>query len=293
MTTFYSEPGVINAVDPLFPVGSSFTGLQANDMSAATTNTMCLRYLIGLAQASMAGCPMSPSFGTTILIPGHSEVVGRAGPGGTDEGSTYYFQKPYPDPETACIPITCNWPIRFLGTGSTVLSLLADEPDETSFSDFFQVSTSGPGTGDHTGGMTFEDLYFSYPHIDGESTSAAIHVTELGAENIRIVRCNFVDCPVGVQIEDGLQASILQCKFQYSHNKGTSIILGNNSPGGDLGGTAKQIYIAGSLFFADHDDHLVVNGIDADGAFITSPNSNPKAPKVVKRCHRFGNVSAP
>jgi hypothetical protein len=199
MTTFYSEPGVINAVDPLFPVGSSFTGLQANDMSAATTNTMCLRYLIGLAQASMAGCPMSPSFGTTILIPGHSEVVGRAGPGGTDEGSTYYFQKPYPDPETACIPITCNWPIRFLGTGSTVLSLLADEPDETSFSDFFQVSTSGPGTGDHTGGMTFEDLYFSYPHIDGESTSAAIHVTELGAENIRIVRCNFVDCPVGAE----------------------------------------------------------------------------------------------
>jgi hypothetical protein len=150
--TYYSQPGIINAVDPLYPTMSGYIGLVANSMTAATNNTLVLRYLIALAQNSLSGCPSSPSFGTTILIPGHSEPVGAAGPGGTDFGSTYYFQKPYPDTETSVIPVNCNWPIRFLGTGSTVLSLLEDESG-SGFSDFFEVTTEG--SGDNTGGITF------------------------------------------------------------------------------------------------------------------------------------------
>jgi hypothetical protein len=154
------------------------------------------------------------------LIPGHSEPVGAAGPGGTDFGSTYYFQKPYPDTETSVIPVNCNWPIRFLGTGSTVLSLLEDESG-SGFSDFFEVTTEG--SGDNTGGMTFEDLYFTYPPITGTLTTAAIHIPAEGAENVRVVRCAFVDCPNGIILEDGLQASIMQCTFQYQNNVGTEV----------------------------------------------------------------------
>ncbi len=266
MSVFYSEPGIINAVDPLYYNGADFVGLTANDFSPGTAaqNTAVLRYLIGLATDS---CAATPSFGTMILIPGHTIPLGRAYTGPLlDVGSTYYFQKPNPDTEPCIIPVDCNWPIRFLGTGNTVLSLIEDA-DGSGYSDFFQVTTSGPGAGDHTGGITFEDLYFSYPHIGspGATPSTAIHVTQEGAENVRIVRCNFVDCLTSIKIENGLQASVLQCKFQYKTNVGTSIILGNNVPGSG-GGVVKQIWIAGNLFYADHQNHKGSTGIIIYGA---------------------------
>ncbi len=259
MTTYYSQPGIINAADQLVLYGSSYVGLVADDFSSATAqqNTAVLRGLVELANNSCA--PSPPSYGTTILIPGHSEPLGMAGPSLPDVGSTYYFQKPNPDTATAVIPVSCNWPIRFLGTGSTVLAPLEDAVGGV-FSDFFEVITSGPGMGDHTGGITFEDLYFLYPSIDFATTAAAIHVPAQGAENVRVVRCSFVDAPTGVQIEDGLQASIMQCKFQYKHNVGTSVILGDTIPG-MMGAAAKQVYIAGNTFYADHSSKKGSTGI--------------------------------
>ena len=251
-TTYYSQPGIINAVDPLIVIGGTAYGLVADDPSTGTAqrNTVVMRGLIGLANNM---CAQSISYGTTILIPGHTIPLGPAYTGPiTDVGSTYYFQKLPSDTATAVVNVSCNWPIRFLGTGSTVLHMLEDA--DGGFSDFFQVVTSGAGMGDHTGGITFEDLYFTYPNITGTLTTAAIHVPFEGAENVRVVRCSFVDCPRGLILEDGLEMSVIQCKFNYPNNVGTSITLGNNVPGGSAGGggAAKQVWIAGSLFYADH-----------------------------------------
>lgn len=262
MTTYYSEPGIINAADLLYYNGTAYVGLIANDPSPSTAqqNTLVLRYLISLANAGCGVYP--PSYGTTILIPGHSIPVGISGLTG-DVGSTYYFQKPNPDTAPAIIPIACNWPIRFLGTGSTVLALLTD--NDTQMSDFFWITTSGVGAGDHTGGMTFEDLYFLYPHIDFATSAAAIHIPQEGAENVRIIRCSFVDSPTAIQVEDALQVSVMQCKFQYKHNVGTSVILGNTTPGSS-GASAKQVYIAGNTFYADHSSQKGNTGIVIYGA---------------------------
>ncbi|MFY9719460.1 MAG: right-handed parallel beta-helix repeat-containing protein [Candidatus Cybelea sp.] len=96
--------------------------------------------------------------------------------------------------------------------------------------------------------MTFEDLHFIYPTFDDVETYTAIHFVPPNAENVRVVRCAFVNCPVAVEIENCLQGSIMQCTFQYTSggNVGVAVILGNTS-----GDAAKQIYVAGCLFFAD------------------------------------------
>jgi hypothetical protein len=59
MTTYYSEPGVINAVDPLVLYMGSYVGLVPNNSTSAIArqNTVVLRGLIDLANAECASAP--------------------------------------------------------------------------------------------------------------------------------------------------------------------------------------------------------------------------------------------
>lgn len=261
MTTYYSEPGIFNAIDPLVYVNGAYNGLIANDSSTFTAqqNTAVLRGLIALAQES---CDQSLTYGATIVIPGHS-IVPPPGGAGIERGSTYYFAKP--DTEPAAIPIQCNWPLRFLGTGNTKLVMTGDNSGQ--FGDFFQVQTGGnvggDPLGDNVGGITFEDLEIVYPQFVTQQYYRAIHVVPAGAQNFRLVRMVFSNCPIGVQLDNGLQSSMLQCTFQYTPNGniGTQVILGDNTGDG-----AKQVYIAGCLFIADMapkgSSAIVIYGVD-------------------------------
>ena len=131
----YSQPGIIIATDPLVNIGGTMYGLVPNTGSADTTsaqrNTTVLRGLIALANA-MCDNTSGATYGTTIVIPGHSTPPGTAG----DGGSTYWFAKP--NAEKVIIPLSCNWPIRFLGTGSTILAVTADSNTPVGeYGDFF------------------------------------------------------------------------------------------------------------------------------------------------------------
>ena len=111
-----------------------------------------LRGLIALANA-MCDNTSGATYDTTIVIPGHSTPPGTAG----DGGSTYWFAKP--NAEKVIIPLSCNWPIRFLGTGSTILAVTADSNTPVGeYGDFFEIQTGGSvggvKLGDNTGGLT-------------------------------------------------------------------------------------------------------------------------------------------
>jgi Right handed beta helix region len=263
---YYSEPGVFNACDPWYDTGSGFVGLIPNSMPDAAQNTLVLQVIIDIAQAFI---DQSQSYGATILIPGHDIVPGPVGPGGPDHGSHYYFS--IPDTGQPVITIQDNWPIRFLGTGSTHLTMIPDA--DGNFGHFFSLQTSGTvivgdepiKLGDHRGGMTFEDLYFTYPDTADGSGYAAIYVTPAGTLNLRVLRCVFLDCPIGVDIQQGLFSTITQCLFEYKHNSGVAISIGNTEPGMS-GGFGKQVNILGNVFYSDHSNiHAVQTALQVYG----------------------------
>lgn len=269
---YYSEPGVFNACDPWYvPASGPPVGLVPNQPSLAAQNTLVLQTIINIAQAFI---DQSQSYGATILIPGHNVVPEPVGtPTVSDGGSQYFFS--IPAAGEPVITIEDNWPIRFLGTGSTTLTIVADEAGN--FGHFFSIQTGGSVTlpghekpiklGDHRGGMTFEDLYFTYPNTADGTGYAALYITPQGVENLRVLRCVFLDCPIGIDIQQGLFSSITQCLFEYKHNSGVAISIGNTEPG-MLGGFGKQVNILGNVFYSDHSNAdaiqtaLQVYGVD-------------------------------
>jgi hypothetical protein len=219
MSTPWSSPGIFNVIDEWWDDGGTYRGMVPNDASQAANNTAVLQAIINLAQT--LHCETSPPYAAIILFPGHYSVPGPDSDGtdpGTDAGAVYYLTCA-PD-ETYAVQVTCDNPIRFLGTGNVTLAM-TDEGG--AFGDIFQfnVTSSNPG------GFTFEDLTFSYPYID-ESTIGipdycAIRGTETGGLSYcRILRCVFSDCPTGVWLINSLQCSIFQCSFLYANNAGVA-----------------------------------------------------------------------
>jgi hypothetical protein len=254
MSVTYSEPGIFNVLDPWVNIaGVGYTGLVAGPLANPAQNTTVLQGIIELAQAFTAGgnCP-DHAYGATILFPGHSvvpEPVDNTA-GDPDLGADYFFSVPAGMP--AAMFINCNWPLRFLGTGNVRLIMYIANPSDTS-GDMFSILTAGTGpNADNTGGITFEDLTFNYQTSTPQTppvTWAAIHTIPTtpgsnggGAENVRLVRCAFEDCLIGVWFEVALQPSILQCTFIWSINVGIGIMLGDGANGK---GAAKEVYIAG------------------------------------------------
>jgi hypothetical protein len=247
----YSEPGLFNVLDPWYYNGTSYVGMIANDMTKAEQNALVLQAIIAAAQAAQSGCPSAPpSFAATILFPGHNVVPMPVGSGGTDAGADYFVAVPAGQMITAAAPIECNWPLRFLGTGSARLVMIANS--DMVWGDIFFVQSNTGGNEDLPG-MTFEDLYF---HFQATTTSyAAIHVAAItsggsndGGQNVRITRCVFDDCPTAVWFEQALQCSMFECTATYTSNVGTCVIIGNGADSGqDAAG--KEIYIAFCDFF--------------------------------------------
>jgi hypothetical protein len=294
----YSSPGIFNVLDPWINPGSGYTGLLANDSTTATAqqNTTVLRGIIALANeaCSQAG---HLTYGATILFPGHSVVPTPIGGGGSDAGATYYFAKPNAD--TVTIPIYCNWPLRFLGTGSVTLSLAPDINGD--FGDLFSIQTAATGLGENIGGITFEDLDMVCPQ--GATSAAglcAVHTVPEspkggGARSVRLVRCVLNEWPIGAWFEEALQPSMLQCTIEYSYNVGTGITFGDTS-----GASAKEAYVAGCLFEASNAgstaisilacEHIRVSDCQIDGylyGILIEPGSGGKN---VVRCS-FTNVT--
>jgi parallel beta-helix repeat protein len=230
--------------------------MVANDPSAAATNTNVLQTIVNIAQTT--DCTNGRPYGATILIPGHSAVPGQTSDG-HDNGAVYYLQAVPGSPSpTPAIVIDCNWPLRFLGTGNSELSMLLDVSNNSS--DMFSLFTTGTATqdlGPNTGGITFEDLSLSYANIATSEKWAAIHTipdpsdaSSGGAQNVRLVRVVLKNCPIGAWFERALQPSMLQCTIVYANNVATAgVMIGNGTNEGDEG-SGKEVYIAGCIFSA-------------------------------------------
>lgn len=245
----YSSPGIFNVLDGWFDVGGGgtgpFVGMVPNDSSFAARNTQVLNQIILLAQAS---CTTNAPYAAIILFPGHFTVPGPDSDGqdpttSTFQGEEYFLQAPG-DGVTPAISITCDNPLRFLGTGNAKLTMHI--PNSSLSGDMFQINAPG----NNLGGITFENLWFTYPNV-GESggipSYCAIHTLGAGLQNGRIVRCSFTDCPIGVWFEQALECSMLQCSTFYNNNAGIAVKLGSGEDSMDSS-SAKEIMITDCLF---------------------------------------------
>jgi hypothetical protein len=216
--------------------------MLANDNSLATArqNAQVLQAIINIAQTT--DCTSAHPYSAIILFPGH-QTVPVQDTNGHDRGAEYFIAVPIGQSTNAAIIVDCNWPLRFLGTGNAKITMVFDESGNAG--DMFTIQNNGQ---DNSGGMTFEDLTFKYPNpISQTPAPVAIHLLSGGAaQNIRIIRCIFEDCPIGLFAEDGLQISLLECLITYSSNVGTGIWLGNTVSGD----AAKEVFITDCLFAA-------------------------------------------
>ncbi|MGC2405082.1 MAG: right-handed parallel beta-helix repeat-containing protein [Candidatus Cybelea sp.] len=148
----------------------------------------------------------------------------------------------------------CNWPIKIAGTGNAKLTarFLGAAVDPVP-GHFFDVDTSA---GDNMGGMLFEDLTIKFPTtLSTAYDVAGIHIT--AATNLRINRCVFEECPIGVWLDNALQCAVSYCTFDWSSNFGIAIKCGAGDtmlPGGNYG-EAKECHIS----------HCVIAGSSSGG----------------------------
>ena len=193
-------PGVFNVTDPTL-------GSPILPTNPPATNTSLLQALIKTLLTSSGptngngGTIEFPSIGT-FQFSGAPIVIGVDTSGTT---------QPY-----AII-------IQGDGQGSQSVPLL----QKTDGGDLFQVNNS-TGSDDHVGGVTFRDLQIAYSTV--QTSGAAIHV--IGSENVRVLRCIFQDCPVGVYFEESLQGFMIDCTAVYPNIAddavaGTAVVLGH------------------------------------------------------------------
>jgi parallel beta-helix repeat protein len=252
----FSTPGVFNVLDDWL----GGVGMQANNPAAAAQNANVLQAIIGLAQnANTSGClPGGPNaLAATILFPGNSDVPAPVGTGPfTDLGAEYFIavpSAPGPTVPNAAVAITCNWPLRFVGTGNVRITMVVGD---YGFGDIFLVE-SDVGMGNDIPGITFEGLEFRYEDAGGVTEVAAIHVPSIGvpgaihdgAQNVRINRCVFLDCPIAVWFQRGLQCSMFQCTVNLATIGGTGLKIGGPGLGEGVPGVfAKDIFITDCIF---------------------------------------------
>ena len=252
----FSTPGVFNVLDGWL----GGVGMQANNPGAAAQNANVLQAIIGLAQnANTSGCLSGgpDALAATILFPGNSDVPAPVGSGPfSDLGAEYFIavpSAPGPTVPNAAVLVTCNWPLRFLGTGNVIITMVAGN---YGFGDMFLVE-SDIGMGEDIGGVTFEDLEFRYLDSGSAAGVAAIHVPSIGmpgaindgAQNVRINGCVFLDCPIAVWFERGLQCSMFQCTVNLATIGGTGLKIGGPGRGDGVSGIfAKDIDITDCVF---------------------------------------------
>lgn len=109
-----------------------------------------------------------------------------------------------------------------------------DVPDP---GDLFYLSNS-VAANSNVGGIIFQDLYISYD--ESLTDGAAIHVNK--AQNVRVFRVTFLNCPQAVFLQHSLQCSILECTALCGINIDSCIVLGDHPT------EAIETYIAGCLF---------------------------------------------
>jgi hypothetical protein len=111
-------------------------------------------------------------------------------------------------------------------------------PDNT---DLFVIDTGIVMGAKDLGGTTFQNLQIAY--ISGSTAGAAIHV--MGAQNVRVQRVVFTDCPKSVWFEGSLQGSMFECTAVNDVNPGTVVTLGDTNTQTSQG---LETYIAGCSF---------------------------------------------
>jgi hypothetical protein len=237
MTT-YSQPGIINALD---------YGMVANslpsDYTTAQNNAIALQNAIYAAQnSSPTLCPTAPpSFGAAVLIPSNSVVPITGNEG---NGALYYIACPpgqtEPGGQLYAVEVTCYWPLLISGT-STATKLVMVGNQNGDFGDMFYIANNTGPALSNIGGISFQDLEIAY-YTGASAGDAAIRLAT-GAENIRLFRMLFLDCPVGIALDHSLQVSIIDSVVWYSeYQGGTAVSIGT------AGNAALETYIAGCVF---------------------------------------------
>ena len=292
----FSQAGVFFVTDEWYEVSpGNFVGMVPNDSSLAERNAIVLQAIIDLAQSYVNNaCPGQPPFwGATIVFPGHFEVPPPVGPNvlpPADDGAEYFIAQPPSTPQNVngIIDVGCNWPLRFVGTGNVKLVAYPNSLPIPVLPDMFYVHTN-IGQSKNIGGVTFEDLEFSFN--ENAPGKAAIHLagatatgTNDGAQNVRMIRCVFKDCPIGVWFEQALQCSMLQCTGTYSSFGGTALMIGGPNNGFE-NVFGKDIFITDCVFQTSPPlgttglniiaaEHVRLKSVRFDG-FITGILINP------------------
>src|ERR1700734_2306932 len=179
----YSENGIFNVLDPWY-TGSVRGMLAGGSVSTldAEINAQILQAAIWAAQNENTlgtGCSSTGNArAATILFPGNDSIPPPIGSGPMpNDGRVYCVAIPQGAMQTAAIIINCGTPLHFLGTGNITLQMVPNRSNV--LGDIFSILTSGDNTfGDNTGGMTFEDITFTFDvsgYTSDYSTFAAIH----------------------------------------------------------------------------------------------------------------------
>src|SRR5580704_2665188 len=162
-------------------------GMIPNSPSAGVQNACALQAAID--QASVSG-------GGMIFIPRGVYYV---------TGTVYIGANASPDVAVS---------LTIIGTsGNTTLI------QTTNGSVLFDVNTQVAGAGnDDIDGVTFQDLLIEY--FAGATLGIAIKIGDVtAAQNVRIFRVVFSDCPQAVVFISTLQCSMLQCTVTYIENE--------------------------------------------------------------------------
>lgn len=228
----YSQPGIFNVLD---------YGMVPNDISAAEANALALQNAIDAAQANCAS-PSAQAYGGIILLPSNDTIPIADSPPNDGDGGTYYIAMPSSPPGKSAVVVDCFYPLLFLGTGSgTTLEMVGSSSGD--FGNLFQLETGGGSTNANIGGIAFQDFQIRY----GEGATDGVGIViDHNSLNVRLLRMNFIDCPVAVSIPYALQASLIDCRTLNDLNAGTPLQLG----GGGGSGHPKEVYVAGCIFEA-------------------------------------------
>lgn len=262
--SYLSTPGIFNVLDPWSTLYTF--GMQAGPTTAsgAEENARILQAAIWKAQnentTGTACAATGNARSAIILIPGNNDVPAPVNGGGTDNGRVYEIAIPSESANPAAIVINCGTPLRFLGTGSITLKMVPNVNGV--MGDMFSILTSGDSSfGENTGGITFEDIQFTYDvsHYTGDYSSfAAIHTIPYpgnpnngGADNVRLYRCILNDCPIGAWFQIALQPTMLDCTIRFNAIIGIGVRLGDGFNDGQEG-SAKEFYIADCVFGAQN-----------------------------------------
>lgn len=113
---------------------------------------------------------------------------------------------------------------------------------------FYVNNRNAMNPDDNIAGIVFQDLHIKYDSsliAPAGQPVAAIHAAK-DAENVRVFRMVFIDCPSAVFFEGSQQNSMLECTVVGGTNIDACVVLGSDPY------QAIETYIAGCLFRSKH-----------------------------------------